>query len=439
MKIKIKAFVTGSFIFLSGSVHAQKIFTSVDSLLNYSVSKSISVQSGYIRLDQAKKAKLAAILSVPDPTGNTTFSYTHNTKLPVSLFPSEAFGGQAGTYKEVQTGVPYVTNFSNDINIKLFNLTGWENLKMSKLNIESNASENKLTLKELWENIATSYYNIVSLQEQLTSTVQNVAISDSLLAITKNKYNAGLIKQQDVNDANVNNLTTRENKNQIEYLIKQQYLALKILCDIPEKEDIQIANKLSLTEFDTKPFVEYNNVAFANSVLKEKIALSNWKQQKYSKYPALSFFQSSTSQQNNTSGKLFDSSVKWYPSSYIGLKLSIPFPSSNTMSQTSKAKYDYLLAQKNTEQQKIKSDLQVRQIYTDYDKALSQATANKEIYLLRKENYQKYLNLYTEGQASLEQTLNKFNEMVSSHYNLVSSQVTVLNAKTKIDINNRIK
>ena len=359
--------------------------------------------------------------------------------MPVNLFPAEAFGGQPGTYKEIQSGIPYVTNFSNNVDIKLFNLKGWENLKLSKLNIESNVSENKVTLKTLLEDAATTYYNIVSLQEQLASTIQNVTASDSLLGITQNKYNAGLIKQQDVNDANINYLTTRENKNQIEYLIKQQYLALKILCDIPEQEDIEIVNNSSLTAFGVKPAVEFNNLALTGSLFKEKIALSTWKQQKYSRYPTLSFFQSNTSQQNNTRSKFLDNSVKWIPSSYIGLKLSIPFPSSNTISEISKAKYDYLLAKKNTEQQKIQSDLAVKQLRTDYDKALSQAAANKEIFLLRKENYEKYLNLYKEGLVSLEQTLDKFNEKVNSNYNLVSSQVAVLAAKTKIDINNRIK
>lgn len=437
MKSKILLIIISLFLSVTGQ--SQKVFTSVDSFLNYSASKSISIQSGYIRLDQAKKAKLAAILSIPDPTGNTTFSYTHNTKLPVSLFPGEAFGGQAGTFKEVQTGVPYVTNFSQDINIKLLNLKGWENLKMSKLNIKSNTLENQVTLKELWENIAATYYNIVTLQEELASTNENVTASNSLLEITQNKFNAGLIKQQDVNDANINYITTKANKDQIEHSIKQQYLALKVLCDIPEQEEIMIEHKLSLAAFDINPAVEVNNLSFNSTLIKEKIALSTWRQQKYSQLPSLSFFQSNTNQQNNTRSKLFDNSVNWNPSSYLGLKLTIPFPSSSTMSDLSKAKYDYLVAKKNTEQQKIQMELTAKQLYTNYNKAVSQAAANKEIFNLRKENYEKYLNLYKEGMTSLEQTLDSFNAMVTSHYNLVSAQVSVLASKTKIDINNRIR
>jgi outer membrane protein TolC len=419
---------------------AQTVFTSVDSLISYASAKSISLQSGQIKLDQAKKAKLAAVLSIPDVSGNISLSYTHNTRLPVNLFPAEVFGGQPGTYREVESGVPYVTYANENLDIKLFNPKSWENIKLYKLNIESNAADIKVTLKILHESIAAAYYNIVNLQEQLFSTNQNLQAADNLFAITKNRYDAGLIKQQDVNDAKVNWLTTKENYNQIQYLIQQQYLALKILCDVPETEPVEIANKVPVNhELLQRPVALQNNTGLTSSMLKEKIALSSYKQQKYSLYPTLSFFQAYTSQQFNTSSKLFDSRVSWVPSSYIGLRLSVPVPSSSTITQVSKAKYDYLLAQKNTEQQKIKAELELKQLDVDYEKALSQAKTNKEVFLLRKETYEKNLNLYNEGLVSLETTINSFNAMTNSNYSLIASQVTVMAAKAKIDINNNIR
>jgi outer membrane protein TolC len=437
--MSLKFWIIIASIFFFTNVKAQIVFTSVDSLFKYATAKSIAILSGNIKIDQAKKAKLAAILSIPDVAGNVSFGYTHNTKLPVNLFPAEAFGGQAGTFREIQSGVPYVSTFNENIDLKLLNLKAWQNLKLYKLNIESNEAENKVTLKTLYENIAATYYNIVTLKEQLKSTTENVEAANKLLKITENKYAAGLVKQQDVNDAKVNYLTNKESLAQIEYVVKQQYLSLKILCDIPEQEEIEIMHSLAQKNNYQKPLVEKNNVVFAKILLKEKIAYTNYKQQKYSLYPTISFFQAYNNQHNNTSNKLFDKNVSWIPSSYIGLRLNIPIPSSNTITQISKAKYDYKLAQKNTEQQKIKADLEIKQLSVDYDKALSQAKTNNEIFVLRKETYEKNLNLYNEGLINLEQTLSSFNSMVSSNYNFISSQVTVLSAQTKIDINNRIK
>lgn len=418
---------------------AQHQFHSLDSLLSYARTKSIVLKSGSIQLVQAKQAKLAAILSIPDVSGNIAGTYTHNTRLPVSLFPAEIFGGQPGTFREVQTGIPYTTNINETVDIKLLNLKGWENLRLSRLNIQSTEANNKFTLKSLEENIAASYYNIINLQQQALSVQQNITAADTLLQITRNKYDAGLVKQQDVNDAEINYLTNKENLRQIEYLLRQQYLSLKLLCDIPEQEPLIINEPFTSLPFPDAPYLQSSHLLSAIGLLQEKNALVNYKVQKAGLYPTVSFFQAYTTQQFSTSGKLFDRSINWIPSSYIGIRISIPIPSANTITQISKAKYDYLLAQKNTEQQKIKEGLEEEQLRVEYIKALSQAKSNNSIHSLRKDTYEKNLSLYREGLQNLDQTLNSFNQMVSSSYNAISAQVTVMAVKAKIEINNRIQ
>jgi outer membrane protein TolC len=430
--------LTTCILFTQG-LQSQPVFSNLDSLLQYATAKNISLQRGDIQFAQAKQAKLAALLSIPDVTGNVSFSYTNNTQLPVNLFPAETFGGQPGTYKEIQTGVQYGTALNENIDIKLLNLKGWENLKLAKLNIEATALDNRITLKQLQENVASAYFNIVNLQEQVQYTLQNLDAADTLLKVTENKYSAGLIKQQDVNDAKVNYLTTEESVNQIRYLITQQYLGLKILCDIPETDSLLIVQKIKMESETPRPVIELNSLAVNSSILKEKVAGSNYKQQRYALYPTVSFFQAYSNQQFNTRGRLFDSRANWIPSSYIGLRINIPIPSSNTISQTSKARYDYLIARKNTEQQRIKAGLQAQQLAVDHEKALSQARANEAIYKLRTETWQKNRNLYQQGLLGLDQTLTGFNAMVNAGYNFISSVINVQLALAKITINNTIQ
>ena len=175
MKIlKSIAFLIFSIVWVTAD--AQKTFAKLDELLNYAQTKSISLKSGDIKMMQAQKAILAAKLNIIDPTLNTNSALTNNTQLPVNLFPAEAFGGSAGSYREVQMGVKYVTNLNQYADVKLLNLGAWENLKLAKINIETTASDNKLTLKNLYDNIAAAYFNIVNLQEQRASTQQNIVI-----------------------------------------------------------------------------------------------------------------------------------------------------------------------------------------------------------------------------------------------------------------------
>jgi outer membrane protein TolC len=420
-----------------GGAKAQITFTSVDSLLAYATARSINLQTGNIKLQQAHQAKLAAALNIPEITGGASFSYTNNTKLPVNLFPAETFGGQPGTFREIQTGVQYVTHLNENIEVKLVNLKGWENFRLAKLNILATSSDNQLTLKTLHNNIAATYFNIVSLQQQYLSTLQNIAAADTLLQVVKQKYLQGLVKQQDVNDAQVSLLNNQSTAEQIQYAIAQQYIALKLLSDIPESDSISISQPI--TAVAQAPAITNNNLSVQNSLLKEKLAWSNYKQYKYSLYPTLSFFQSATTQQYNTRGKWFDGSVRWIPSSYIGLRLNIPLPGANALAQVSKAKYDYQMAQKATGQQKIKADLEAQQLSVDFNKAAAQVAYNQQLYQLQVDTYQKNRNLYKEGLIGLDQTLTSFNAMANSHYNLIAAQVSVLLAKAKIDINNNIR
>lgn len=426
-------------LFVNTPLYAQKAFTNLNELLQYAETKSISIQSGAIRISQAQKARLAAVATIADPAFNTSSSFTNNTRLPVNLFPAEVFGGQPGTFREVQAGIQYVTNLNQYADIKLLNLGAWENLQLAKINIAATESDNKVTLKSLFDNIASAYYNIVSLQEQLASTYLNLASAETLLKIAENKYKQGLVKQQDVNDAKASFLSTQENTRQLDYLVRQNKLSLKILCDIPEEELIEIRQTVTDDTIWGSPDIELNNLNVNNSLLKEQYAYSNYKQYKKGQLPILSFVASNTFQQNNTQFKVVDNNTKWITSNYLGLKLSFNLPSAKAVSQIYNARYEHQLAQKNTERSRIKSALEYQQLGTDLGKAVSQAGTNKKIYELRKDSYTKNQQLYGEGLIGIDQVINSYNAMVNANYNLISSQISIQLAKSKIDINNKIK
>lgn len=421
-------------ICLISNSYSQQKFTNLNDLLEFASKNSITLQNNSIKFNQAKKAKLAAILGIIDPTGTQNLTFTDNTKLPVTLFPDE---NNPGTYNEIKLGQKYNTAFEQNTNIKLINFEGWENLKLAKINLSLTNSNSKITEKELQENIANNYYNIVSLQEQKKSAIQNQEVADTLYQIVLNKYNLGLVKQQDVNDSKANFINAKENTIQIEYLTQQNYLSLKILCDIPDEKEIVIENNDQNHIVFFEPVVEENTLDLDNAILKEKYALSNFKQIKKSNSPTLSFFMNQSSQEYSDTFKVFGGN--WYKSNSLGLKLSMPLPSASSMTKKNNAKFEYQLAQKNTEQAKIKSVLEAKKLETEYSKNKSQFQSNNEIYILRKDTYSKNKNLYESGLQSLEQTLNSFNAMVNSGYDLISSKINTHLTRAKIEINNKIK
>ena len=426
----MKASLTLMCLLLLNTVFAQQVFHDLSSFLQYAETKSINLKNSSIKEQQAKKAKLAAIIGVADPQLTANGSFINNTKLPVTVLPADVFGGQPGTTKEVQMGTDYVTSFQHNVDIKLVNFEGWKSLKLSKINLEISETDSKLNKKTLFENIAISYYNIVQLQEQQKSTHKNITVSDSLLKIVQNKYNAGLVKQQDVNDSKVNLLTIQENEKQIAFLIQQNYLSLKILADIPESEAIIIDENVSVLPI-LKPEIEKNSLSLSSILLKEQYALNDYKKNKQSRLTTLSFNQYN---QNFTL-----TGGNWVPSSYLGLKLNIPMPSSKNLSNKSNAKYNYEMAQQNSQQASIKADLDFNKLGIEWDKAQSQLKNNEEILILQKDTYAKNKTLYTEGLQSIDRTLSSLNTLVNAEYNVISSKVGVLLSQAKIDINNKIK
>ncbi|MCI5055990.1 MAG: TolC family protein [Flavobacteriales bacterium] len=412
------------------------IFNSVQSLYDYGLDQSINIENNSIILDQTKKAKLAAVLGTIDVTGNLlSAQYTNNTKLGVNVFPAEIFGGQPGTFKEVEMGVQHTTNLTNHMDIKLINPSGWSNLKLAKIAIDLSESNNSLSKQELKKNIANSYYNIVNLAEQISSTEKNLSVLDTILTITQDKVDKGIYRQQELNTVTINQLNMKESLEQLKYLKEQYHLSLKILCDIPEDQGIIIDSERSPKI--TKPTVQLNNLNLKNAML-------NAEYSKVQNNIAIGSFSPTLSLQLSNSNNLYNTEFQplsgdWINSNYIGLRLNIPIPNSKLFTQKIQAKQEQDIAKNLSKKAENQAMLDQQQLQTDYEKARSQWNTNREIHKLSQDSYQKDLNLYKEGLISPESILNSYNTMVSNEYAMINAEVNLQLIYAKIDINNNIR
>ncbi len=414
----------------------QLIFNSLEQVLSYTKEKSSSIKSNSIKIEQAEKGKLAAIASIIDLNGNVSLNVNQNTRLPVSLFPAEAFGGTPGTYQEIQTGIPFTNNLSQYGELKLINISGWKSLKLAKINLDYSKTESQLNEKQLFENIAATYYNIITLNEQLKTTKLNVQASDTIYQIVENKFNSGLARQQDLNEAKANSISIKENETQISFLIEQHYIALKILIDIDSQEIIEINEKPLLDKSTENPQFLENRLTYNSMFAKEMLATHTYKQNKSNLLPTLSFFASNSNQQFSSNFSLFDRNVNWINSNYIGLKATWSIPNANTISQLTKSKYEYLLAKENRKHSEIQIKNNSKQLESEFNKAISKRESDRILNELKRDTYIKNKENYIEGILSLDQLLNSYNAMVNSQYNYSTSSVNVLLSISKININN---
>jgi outer membrane protein TolC len=423
------------FCLLANEIFAQHIFSSFEELCAFADAKNKTMQSGEIKLQQARKAKLAAMAAIPDPVWSNALNFTDNTRLPVNLFPAEAFGGNQGEYREVQTGVRFNTTISSNLDIKLLNLEGLQNVKLAKLNIEIAETDQQLNVKNLHENLAAAYYNIVQLQAQLESTQRSLLVADTLLQVAENKFREGIARQQDVNDARINQLNTAENARQIGFLIEQQYLSLKILADIPEDEAILVREKPHTLPPLEPPAIRPNLLFLRSSALQEQLARTSFKKSQYAFAPTLSFVANNTYNQFNPDFTVFGGN--WINSQFVGLRLQFLLPTANTVANRSKTRFDLLLSQKNTEKAKIQTVLEQKKLETEWSKARSQQQHDGQVLGLQRDNFQKNRHLYTEGLQGIDRALSSFSAVLNAEYSLIASEVNIRLAQAKIDINNK--
>ena len=211
--IIIYAFCLFGFVFTKAQTDVR--FTNIDSLYAYADRNSSVAKTNYQQTLLAKYQKVAALANVVNLRNPITFSLTDHTTLPVSFIPSNLLGGPGGSFKQITLGQQYVSNFNVAPQIDLINPGAWAQMKTANINEELTATNNLINKKSLHESIAACYFNIISFKEQIEITTKNLSATDTLLQIVSNKFNQGLIRQQDVNDATVNKLALQDKLNQL--------------------------------------------------------------------------------------------------------------------------------------------------------------------------------------------------------------------------------
>jgi len=438
MKQLIIISLTWFLLFQTAGAQTELRFSSLDSLLNYAEQNSITIKTTEQQALLAKWQKVSAQAGLVNFRMPINFNLTNNIELPVSFMPGEAFGGAPGTFKEVTMGQQYIGNLNIAPQIDIINPAAWAKLQSASKNSELTTVNNLLAKKLLFESISAAYHNTVSLQEQIELTKKSLLIADTLLINMENKYSEGIVRQQDLNDAKINKLTLTDKLKQLGASLQQQYLSLKILCDIPENITILIYEPVDYNQNIAVGLEVSNQLVYKSSLLKYDIAKADLKANHLMQLPTMSFVYYDAWHQNSNN-TFFDKDAQWINSQYIGLKMSLSFPDVNRFTQNKISKVNSTIALQNAEHTKLQNDNNNLQLVLDYEKAFSQFTTAKQIYELKEQNYHLAMNQFTMDILSSDRLLIAFNDMITSRLNNSSALANLLYLKSKIDINNTVK
>jgi outer membrane protein TolC len=411
-----------------------KYFASINEVIAFTKNNNITFQNANYENQMSDITTKTAIGNLFNPKIPTSIQVLDNINQQVSFLPGQAFGQPIGTFKEVTIGQQYVSTFNIQPQFDILNMANYALIKTTKINQQLVENQHKINEQNLYEKINMVYFNILTFNGQKEIVQENIIIAKDILRIITNKFNEGVARKQEVNEAEVNLISLQDKFEQIEMNTKIQYQTLNLFFE--NKIDAILSENIWNYQNTDTILKTQNNLIVENATLQSQMAQQENKALKYQNLPVLSFV-SSLNWQNLSNDFSFSKNSNWINYNYIGLKLSYDLPTTIQKITNQKSKQIQIQILKNNEKHSLKeNESKNAQMILEYEKSLKQKENLWKIHDLKKDTYEKNFNQFKENILPLDKLLISQNDMLVSKLNIVSSLANIGFNKTKIEINN---
>ncbi len=419
---------------LSSRAQEKKVFSNLNEVLNLAHEKNYVFQNAALQSKLAELTRKTAIGNVINPRIPASMQLIDNTKQQILFLPGDIFG-QPGTFREVTTGQKYSALINLQPQFDLFNFASISQLKSAKINQQLTENQNKINEQNIYNQINTIYFNILSFKGQIEIVRKNLASADTILRITQNRFKENVGRKQNVNEAEVNVISLKNNLEQLLFNVKIQEESLALFFE--NSIYPSLSEKVWAYDNVASSLTTNNTLQQENSNLQLKMMQQDISVAKAQNWPTLSFI-SSLNWQNLSRDFFYDGNSTSFSYNYIGLKLSMDLPTTVTKLANIKNKqFQASILKTNAQHALEETATKNRALVLDYEKALSQLQNFKKIALLKEDTYKKTFNQYQENIISLDDLLISYNNMLAAQLNVVSALASIGYAKSKIDINNK--
>jgi outer membrane protein TolC len=434
MRAKINLLLFSLLFLMNTIAQEKKTFATIQEVFEYTKSNNITFQNAALQIELAKLTKKSSVLNAINPKIPSSYQAINNQNQQVSFLPGQAFGLPAGTFKEVTIGQQYVSTFSIQPQFDILNLATIAQIKSAKLNEQLIENQNKINQQNLFEKINGVYFNILALNAQKEIVATNIEIATKIVTITTNKFNEGLARKQEVNEAEVNLINLKDKMQQIEYTLQIQQQTLGLFFE----NKIQPNLSQSITDFEksTKNSTIKNELLVENSSILYQIAKQDLKSIRLQQLPVVSFI-SSYNWQNLSNDNFYATNSNRVNFNYVGLKVNYDLPTNVQKHTAVHSKSIQLkIAEYNAEHSKKENENRNNQLLLETEKAITQLENLKKIVVLKEDSYQKNNHQYIENILPLDKLLISQNDLIMSQLNVISALATIGYNKTKIEIYN---
>ena len=404
--------------------------------IEFGLSNNRSIINADREILKAKKERWKTI-AIGLPQVSSQINYQNFLEMPISLVPSEFFGGKAGTFEELTFGTEQIMVGSVKMEQLLFDGSYLVGLEASRVYLKISENLFEKTNLEVKKLIVNTYTNVLIAKLNISFLEKNkIALEANLREITE-LFKTGFEEQETVEQTQ---LSLSQINNQLKYaknLMKITQEMVKFIIGYPAEKKLILESELEdiFNEdvfFDSIPSINQidNNIDIRiadNNVKSEEL---QFKYEKSKSLPKLSGFINQTYTRNSNDFTFTDSQQKWYGSSIVGLNLTIPLFSSfgrSAISQKAKISLDQAITQLTETQERIK--IEVNAAYNDYQLSIDNYFTEKENLRLAESIEKKNQNKFFEGVVQSFELRMAQMQLYSAQNNYVTAIQSVINKK----------
>ena len=408
--------------------------------IEFGLSNNRSIINADREILKAKKERWKTI-AIGLPQVSSQINYQNFLEMPISLVPSEFFGGKAGTFEELTFGTEQIMVGSVKMEQLLFDGSYLVGLEASRVYLKISENLFEKTNLEVKKLIVNTYTNVLIAKLNISFLEKNkIALEANLREITE-LFKTGFEEQETVEQTQ---LSLSQINNQLKYaknLMKITQEMVKFIIGYPAEKKLILESELEdiFNEdvfFDSTPSINQidNNIDIRiadNNVKSEEL---QYKYEKSKSLPKLSGFINQTYTGNSNDFTFTDSQQKWYGSSIVGLNLTIPLFSSfgrSAISQKAKISLDQAITQLTETQERIK--IEVNAAYNDYQLSIDNYFTEKENLRLAESIEKKNQNKFFEGVVQSFELRMAQMQLYSAQNNYVTAIQSLINKKTILE------
>jgi outer membrane protein len=378
--------------------------------------------------EQIAQKKVNEIAGIGLPQINSSFDLKEFIEIPTSLIPAEIFGGAPGTYAAVKFGTKYNSTAGIDASQLLFSGEYFLGLKASKVYVELASKSTQRTKIETSATVSKAYYTVLVNEERIKLIDATVSRIKKTLMDTKALLDNGFVEKIDYDRLTVtyNNLLVEQEK--IQRLLSLGTYLLKYQMGMDVNTNLTLSDKLADVKFDfsntisAQQFDYEKRVEFGLFQTQYTLAKLDLKRQRLSYLPTAFAYGSLSGSAQRNEFDIFDTDKKWFPTSVIGAKITMPiFSGFQRHSKNQQAKLSLQKAENNIDFIKNSIDLEIASSTAILQNAASSLENQKKNILIAED-------VVRVSKLKYEQGVGSNLEMITAETSLKEAQTNYFNA-----------